>query len=144
MNQDLRVRLATGDHYLQPWELIFSFARSSGKGGQNVNKTESKAILEFYIIQSSLPADVKDRFLQRYGSKLSTDHCLRIASDEHRDRDQNIREVLSRLRQMIESVAIPPKTRRKTRPTRSSVKKRLETKRRHGEVKKSRSGNWDD
>ena len=120
-------------------EFEFSFARSSGPGGQNVNKVNSKAILRWACFTSpSLPADVRDRFLNRYGKRLTSDRELIVVSQRFRDQSRNIADCLDKLRELILSVAVPPRRRRATRPTRGSKERRLEHKRTRAQTKQSR------
>ncbi len=120
-------------------ELQFRFARSSGKGGQNVNKVNSKAIMTWNPLESeSLPDDVKLRLLERHGHRLTAEGELQIQSERFRDQPQNIRDCLTKLAQILSGIALPPKKRIATRPSRAAKKKRLETKRRHSEKKKGR------
>jgi ribosome-associated protein len=124
-------------------ELKFTFSRSSGPGGQNVNKVSSKATLHFRAVDSpSLPADVRQRLLDAFKSRLTKEGELVISSQEHRDQPQNIEACLNRLRGMILSVAKPPKKRRATRPTRGSKVRRLKTKKERSQVKAGRRGRW--
>lgn len=120
-------------------ELAFSYARSSGPGGQNVNKVNSKVILKWNVHQSAaLPPGVKNRFLNRYGNRLSQDGALTLNSDESRDRPVNQRRCLEKLRAMILAVYLPPRKRRPTKPTRASREKRLKEKKARGERKQNR------
>jgi ribosome-associated protein len=123
-------------------ELEWSFARSSGSGGQNVNKVNSKAILSWRpLVSPSLPVDVRDRFLARFGKRLSHDGSLQIQSDRFRDQPRNIDDCMEKLRLMILEVAIPPKKRKRTKPTRAAREKRLDKKRRQSDKKRDRR-NW--
>ncbi len=120
-------------------ELIWSFARSSGKGGQNVNKTSTKAVLKFNLLWTqSLPQDVRERALQVYGSRLNSEGELTITSERHRSQDQHAKDCIEKLRFMILRVAEPPKPRIATKPKYSAKIKRVDTKKRHGEKKSSR------
>jgi ribosome-associated protein len=122
-------------------EFEISFARSSGPGGQNVNKVNSKATLRWRATQSaSLPEDVRERFVQRYAARLTTEGDLLIASQRFRDAGRNVADCLEKLRAMLAEVAIPPKRRKATKPSRGSVRRRLETKRRQSDKKQSRRG----
>lgn len=120
-------------------EFEWRFARSSGAGGQNVNKVNSKAILFWRPVKSlGLPADVKSRFLDRFASRLSLDGILQIQSDRFRDQPRNVQDCLEKLREMLIQVATPPKKRRPTKPGRAAREKRLDKKRRHGDKKRNR------
>jgi ribosome-associated protein len=124
-------------------EFEFTYARSSGAGGQNVNKVNSKAILAWRpLVSPSLPAGVRDRFLARFGRRLSHDGSIVVQSDRFRDQPRNVNDCLEKLRLMILEVAVPPKKRRKTKPTRASREKRLEKKRRQSAKKRDRR--WND
>jgi ribosome-associated protein len=120
-------------------EFDISFARSSGPGGQNVNKTNSKAVLHWDVTNSpSLPWDVKARFLKSFASRLTTDGLIVIASDESRAQEANVKGCLEKLKAMILAVATPPKIRRPTKPTRSSQRARVENKKARSNTKKTR------
>jgi ribosome-associated protein len=120
-------------------ELVFSFSRSSGPGGQNVNKVSSKATLRWSAIASpSLPADVRARFLERYASQLTKDGEIILYSQEFRDQPKNIAACRAKLRQMIAAVAVPPKKRRPTRPTKGSKVRRLNDKKSRSAIKEGR------
>jgi ribosome-associated protein len=120
-------------------EFTFTYARSSGPGGQNVNKLSTKAILRWPVRTSkSLPEAVRGRFLARYGNKLTTEGDLLITSQRTRDAGRNTADCLEKLRRMLGVVAEPPKTRRPTRPTKSSIHRRLEQKKHQSGRKKQR------
>ncbi len=120
-------------------ELRLSFARSSGPGGQNVNKVSSKAILHFDVLNSpNLPPDVRDRFKTAYSSRLTTSGEVVIHSEEFRDQPKNIQASYDKLRQMILAVLKPPKKRRPTKPTRGSKLRRLSDKKTRSQTKQNR------
>jgi len=120
-------------------ELRLSFARSSGPGGQNVNKVSSKAVLHFDALTTpSLPPDVRQRFLERYQSRLTNAGEIVIHSDEFRDQPRNIQSCYDKLRDMILAVLRPPKKRRPTKPTRGSKVRRLNEKKKRSDVKAGR------
>lgn len=125
-------------------ELEFSFSRSSGPGGQNVNKVNSKVTLHWLVAASaSFPADVRDRFLERYPRRLNTAGQLVITSQRFRDQGRNVADCLDKLRQMVLDVATPPKPRKATRPTRGARERRLHDKRARSEKKQFRRGGGD-
>jgi len=120
-------------------ELRLSFARSSGPGGQNVNKVSSKAILHFDILKSpNIPPDVRARFLTAYGSRVTNAGDVVIHSEEYRDQPKNIQSSLDKLREMILAVLRPPKKRRPIKPTRGSKVRRLNEKKRRSDIKSGR------
>src|SRR5205085_6959122 len=100
-------------------EFEFTYARSSGPGGQNVNKVNSKATLRWGVRGSpSLPDDVRERFLAAYGSRVTTEGDILIVSQRFRDQAKNIDDCLAKLREMLAAVAVAPRKRRATKPTR--------------------------
>jgi ribosome-associated protein len=120
-------------------EFHFSFARSSGPGGQNVNKVNSKAMLRWKVLESaSLPGEVRDRFLARYGKRLTNEGELIVSSQRFRDQGRNISDCLEKLREMLDAIATPPKRRRPTRPTRAAVARRIESKKKGSRKKQMR------
>jgi ribosome-associated protein len=122
-------------------EFEFSFTRSSGPGGQNVNKVSSKAQLRWQATNSpSLPDDVKARFLARFASRLTGDGELLIASQRYRDQRRNMDDCLEKLRAMLLEVAVAPRRRKPTKPKRSSIERRLTDKKLQGARKRERRG----
>jgi len=125
-------------------ELSTSAARSSGPGGQNVNKVNSKITLRWSPRDSeSFPPAWRDRFLARYASRLTRDGDLVLQSDRYRDQNRNLADVRLRLAEMLCETATPPKRRKPTRPTLGSKKRRLDKKRQTSLKKRSRRGKWD-
>lgn len=125
-------------------EFDLSFARSSGPGGQNVNKVNSKAVLYWSVAASpSVPDGVKRRFLARYGKRLTTEGILVIHCDEHRDQKRNIDGCLAKVADMLREVLVPPKPRRPTKPSRGSVERRLSGKKSQSDKKKNRRSSSD-
>ncbi|HLJ11438.1 MAG TPA: alternative ribosome rescue aminoacyl-tRNA hydrolase ArfB [Planctomycetaceae bacterium] len=120
-------------------EFEFTYARSSGPGGQNVNKVNSKAILRWSPAASlSLPEDVRGRFLARYASRLTIAGELILTSQRSRDQNRNAEDCLERLKEMLLAVTRKPVARRPTKPSRGSHKRRLEAKRMHSGKKRNR------
>jgi ribosome-associated protein len=125
-------------------EFEFTYARSSGPGGQNVNKVNSKALLRWNPTTSpSLPDDVRARFLSRFASRLTTLGEILISSEKTRDQRKNVDDCFERLRTMLLEIARPPKKRRPTKPSRASKERRLDSKRRDS-AKKSNRKNFGD
>ena len=123
---------------IPPEEVRISAIRAQGAGGQNVNKVANAVHLRFDIAASSLPAEVRERLLKLDDRRISKDGILIIKGQEFRSLEKNRAEALRRLQALVDSVAVPPKKRRPTRPTRSSVAKRLEFKNRRSQLKTGR------
>lgn len=120
-------------------EIDFSFVRSSGPGGQNVNKVASKAVLRWNVATSpSLGEAVRQRFLDRYRSRLTGEGEIVLSSQRFRDQGRNVADCLEKLRALLASVAVPPKKRVPTKPTASAKTKRLQSKRQLSQKKRSR------
>ena len=120
-------------------ELNFSYSRSSGAGGQNVNKVNSKVTMEWVIERNqSLHPDVIARFKERYGNLITQEGVVKFSCQESRSQKMNQDECISRLNRMIENVLLPPKLRKKTKPKRSAVLNRLNSKKVDGLKKKLR------
>jgi ribosome-associated protein len=120
-------------------EFEWSFARSSGPGGQNVNKVNSKAVLRWNPqLSPALPGALRDRFLTRYGGKLTEAGELIITSEESRDQSQNTERCLEKLRELIQTVVTPPRPRRPTKPTKGSQRRRLAEKQQNSQKKQGR------
>lgn len=111
-------------------ELQFTFARSGGPGGQNVNKVNSKATLRWKVsTTTALAPDVRDRFMARYRSRLTLEGELLVTSQRFRDQPKNIEDCQEKVAALIREVLVPPKKRRPTKPTRGSQQRRLNDKR---------------
>lgn len=120
-------------------ELDFQFVKSSGKGGQNVNKVNTKAVMTWAIFESeSLPEPIKKRFVAAYGSKINQDGEVCVSSDRFRSQKQNMEDCVAKLYSMIASVRNPPKKRKPTKPSRSQREERLANKKQQSEKKANR------
>lgn len=120
-------------------ELRFGYARSSGPGGQHVNKTATKATLRWDVAGSpSLPEDVRERVLARHRRRITSGGELVITSQRYRDRARNVADCLEKLRALLAELAAPPKPRRETRPGRAATERRLAEKRRRAQAKERR------
>jgi ribosome-associated protein len=126
-------------------DLEWKFIRSSGPGGQNVNKVASAAQLRFLLPQNvSLPAAVKNRLRRLAGQKLIDDGSILFKSMSERSQEQNRRAAEGRLEQLIRAALVEPKIRKKTRPTKGSQERRIDSKKRRGATKQARGGQgWD-
>jgi ribosome-associated protein len=120
-------------------EFTFTFVRSSGPGGQNVNKVNSKAVLRWPVMQSpALPAEVRQRFVARFGRRLTGEGELVLSSQRYRDQGRNVADCLDKLKSMLAAVAARPVVRKPTKPTRGSITRRLEHKGRTSHKKQQR------
>ncbi len=120
-------------------EFDFSFVRSSGPGGQNVNKVSSKAVLRWKPAENAtLPATVRRRFEEKFAHRLTKEGELILSSQRYRDQQRNAEDVFERLRAMLRQVAAPPVKRRPTRPTKAAKERRLQQKKETGERKRQR------
>ncbi len=120
-------------------EISFAFSRSSGPGGQNVNKVATAAQLRFDITHSpSLPDDVKIRLIKLAGNRVTGEGILLIDARRSRSQSQNREDALNRLKNLILKALYKPKPRKKTKPTAASKEKRLKEKKARSKLKVSR------
>lgn len=126
-------QLQLADH-----EIEFSAINASGPGGQHVNKTSSAIQLRFDIASSSLPRAIKQRLLARQDSRISKEGVLVIKSQEARSQLRNKEEAIERLKEIILAATVVPRKRIPTKPRKSAVKKRLDTKTQKGRTKQLR------
>ncbi len=120
-------------------EIEFTFVRSAGPGGQNVNKLNTKAVLRWPIAASpSVPDAVRARFVAKYANRLTGEGELVLTSQRFRDQSRNRADCLEKLREMLLSIAKPPIKRRRTKPTLASRERRLTEKRHHSQHKQLR------
>jgi len=129
----------TPDIQLPDNELVVTYARSSGPGGQNVNKVNSKAVLHWNMAESpSLDLEMRARLLARLATRMNRRGELVITSDRFRDQPRNREDCFEKLRELVAAAAVVPKRRRKTKPSYSSVQKIKSGKRLQSRKKDSR------
>jgi ribosome-associated protein len=134
-----RLAVAGGKLSIPLAEFDLHYARSSGPGGQNVNKVNSKVVLYWSIAESpSVPEPVRQRFLARFAHRLTTAGILVLGSDKFRDQKRNVDDCLEKLAAMLAEALTPPKPRKKTKPHRGAKEKRLRGKREQAEKKQRR------
>ncbi len=123
LNVDERIRIPFT-------EFDFTFSRSGGPGGQNVNKVNTKVTLRWGVRGSkSLPEDVRERFCAMYRRRITRDGDFVMHSQRYRDQGRNVADVLEKLRLMLQEVAVAPRKRKPTKRSRGSNERRLESKR---------------
>jgi ribosome-associated protein len=120
-------------------EFDFTFARSGGPGGQNVNKVNSKVTLRWDVTRSpTLPPGVFARFRAKYHRRMTKEGDFVMTSQRYRDQGRNVADCLEKLRELLLEVAVAPRTRRPTRRTKGSVQRRLNDKKEQSAKKQSR------
>ena len=118
-------------------ELHFSYVRSSGPGGQHVNKVSTAVQLKYNVMQSDIPEELKQRFNDRYRNRISKSGFLTITAQSFKSQKKNKDDAVSRLEKLFSDIKIQTK-RIPTKPSRSSKVKRVENKKKRSQVKKSR------
>lgn len=119
-------------------EIDIHAMRSQGAGGQHVNKVSTAIHLRFDIAASSLPPFYKEELLKLRDQRISEDGVITIKAQQHRTQERNREDALERLSLLIQSVAIPKKKRKPTKPTKGSQNRRIEGKKRQGRLKQLR------
>jgi ribosome-associated protein len=120
-------------------ELLFTFIRSSGPGGQNVNKVATAAQLRFDAVNSpSLPEDVRERLLKLAGKRLSEHGLIIITAKRYRSQERNRQDAIRRLVSLIQKAAMTPKRRVATKPSKQAVERRLRHKQHRSKIKVTR------
>lgn len=122
-----------------PHEISLSYARSGGPGGQHVNKTSSKVLLRWNLETSAaLTDEQRARVRTKLASRLTEDGELLVTSEAHREQSRNVDDAVARFARILREALRVPKKRKATKPTRASQKRRLDAKRRRGDVKRGR------
>jgi len=137
--------IITPDIAIPDDEFEWKFIRSSGPGGQNVNKVASAVQLRFLLPHNTtLPVGARNRLRRLAGQRLTDDGTILISARSERSQEQNRRDALERLAELVRAALVEPKIRKKTRPTRASQERRIDSKKRRGTTKQGRgSSGWE-
>ncbi len=120
-------------------EFDFQTSRSSGPGGQNVNKVETRVTLRFNVHSSELlDQREKERLQLKWASKLTSEGDLLVSAEKHRSQLRNREEAIKTFKRLVEKAFTDPKPRKKTKPSKSAIKKRLDSKKKHSDKKSNR------
>jgi ribosome-associated protein len=134
MSQAREVRV--GKLRIGPGSLFWQFSRSSGPGGQHVNRTSSRAELRYPLLSArDLPEPVRQRLVDLVRPRLTHAGELILTSQRHRDQSRNVADCLAKLTALVARAAVEPRMRRATKPTRAAATRRLESKRRRSQIK---------
>ena len=131
----------TEDIAISESDVQVKFVRSTGPGGQNVNKVSTAAQLRFDLKNATLPDDLRNRIVCIAGKKMTEQGELLITASRFRTQDRNRQDAFDRLAALIRRAAVPPKVRRPTVPTQASNERRLKSKRHRGKIKQIRKSN---
>jgi ribosome-associated protein len=119
-------------------ELEITYVRSSGPGGQNVNKVNSKAQVRWNITEADIPVEAKLLLMEKLASRLGRDGSIVVACDEYRDQPRNREACIEKLQAIVDEALFKPKKRKKTKPTYGSRIRNAESKKRHSDKKRMR------